>query len=119
MVENLDDSDQITLGRDFIRHFDVMIDLKNGLTKIRKIDRKYVKRPVKRIKTDRNKIPNFWIKLQRRQVVVAIFRMRNFNSLSDRKQVYLVSKPKSHCSIVLGCSFSVTRNGLSASVLFT
>ena len=31
VVENLDDSDQFILGRDFVRNFDVMIDLNNGL----------------------------------------------------------------------------------------
>ena len=31
VVENLDDADQFILGSDFVRNFDVMIDLKNGL----------------------------------------------------------------------------------------
>ena len=31
LVEILDDSDQFILGRDFVRNFDVMIDLINGL----------------------------------------------------------------------------------------
>ena len=43
MVENLDDSDQFILGRDFVRNFDVMIDLNNGLIRITNPDRKYVK----------------------------------------------------------------------------
>ena len=43
MVENLDDSDQFILGRDFVRNFDVMIDLNNGLMRITNPDRKYVK----------------------------------------------------------------------------
>ena len=38
VVENLDDSDQFILGRDFIRNFGVMIDLNNGLIRIRKPD---------------------------------------------------------------------------------
>ena len=33
--ENLDDADQFILGRDFVRNFDVMIDLNNGLERIR------------------------------------------------------------------------------------
>ena len=59
VVENLDDSDQFILGRKFARNFDVMIDLNNGLIGIRNPDRKYVKKPIKRIITDKNKVPIF------------------------------------------------------------
>ena len=38
VVENMDDSDQFILGRDFVRNFDVMIDLNNGLIRIRKTE---------------------------------------------------------------------------------
>ena len=120
VVENLDDADQFILGRDFVRNFDVMIDLNNGLIRIRKPDRKYVKRPINRIITAENKVPVFLdrkVKLQPGQAVVAIFRMRNLNSLSDSKQVCLVPKPNSQSSVILGRSFSVTRNGLCVSVL--
>ena len=101
-------------------NFDVMIDLNNGLIRIRNPDRKYVKRPVNRIITDENKAPVFLdrkVKLQPGQAVVAIFRMRNLNSLSDSKQVCLVPNPNSQSSVILGRSFSVTRNGLCVSVL--
>ena len=94
VVENLDDADQIILGRDVVRSFDVMIDL--------------------------NKVPIFLdrkVKLQPGQAVVAIFRMRNLNSLSDSKQVCLVPNPNSQSSVILGRSFSVTRSGLCVSVL--
>ena len=110
VVENLDDADQFILGRDFVRNFDVMIDLNNGLIRIRNPDRKYVKRPINRIITDENKVPVFLdrkVKLQPRQAVVAIFRMRNLNSLSDSKQVCLVPNPNSQSSVILGRSFSV------------
>ena len=120
VVENLDDADQFILGRDFVRNFDVMIDLNNGLIRIRNPDRKYVKRPVNRIIKDENKVPVFLdrkVKLQPGQAVVAIFRMRNLNSLSDSKQVCLVPNPNSQSSVILGRSFSVTRNGLCVSVL--
>ena len=120
VVENLDDADQFILGRDFVRNFDVMIDLNNGLIRIRNPDRKYVKRPINRIITDENKLPIFLdrkVKLQPGQAVVAIFRMRNLNSLSDSKQVCLVPNPNSQSSVILGRSFSVTRNGLCVSVL--
>ena len=120
VVENLDDADQFILGRDFVRNFDVMIDLNNGLIRIRNPDRKYVKRPINRIITDENKVPIFLdrkVKLQPGQAVVAIFRMRNLNSLSYSTQVCLVPNPNSQSSVILGRSFSVTRNGLCVSVL--
>ena len=40
-VENLDESDQFILGRDFIRNFDVTIDLNNAMFRIRNPDRRY------------------------------------------------------------------------------
>ena len=40
VVENLDDSEQFILSRDFVRSFDVMIDLNNGLIRIKNPDRK-------------------------------------------------------------------------------
>ena len=43
--------------------------------------------------------------------------MRNLNSLSDSIQVCLVPNPSSQSSVILGRSFSVTRNGLCVSVL--
>ena len=57
VVENLDDSDQFILGRDFVRNFDMMIDLNNSLIKIRNPDRKYVKKTINRILTDENQVP--------------------------------------------------------------
>ena len=60
MVENLYDSDQFNLGSDFVRNFDVMIDLNNGLIGIRNPDRMYVQRPINRIITDENKVPIFF-----------------------------------------------------------
>ena len=49
--------------------------------------------------------------------MVAIFRTRNLISLSDSKQVCLLPNPNSQSSVILGRSFSVTRNGLCVSVL--
>ena len=71
----------------------MMIDLHNGLIRIRNPDRKNVKKPTNRIITDENKVPIFLdikVKLQPGQ---AIFRMRNLNSLSDSKQVCFVPNP--------------------------
>ena len=120
VVENLDDADQFILGRDFVRNFDVMIDLDNRLIEIRNPDWKYVKKPIKRRLTDENKVTIFLdrkVNLQPGQAVVAIFRMRNLISLSYSKQVCLVPSPNSQSSVILGRSFSVTRNGLCVSVL--
>ena len=61
VVENLDDSDHFILGRDFVRKFDVMIDLNDVLMRIRKPDRKYVKKPINVIITDENKVKFFKI----------------------------------------------------------
>ena len=120
VIENLDDADQIILGRDFVRNFDVMIELNNGLIRIRNPDRKYVKEPNNRVITDEIKVQIFLdrkVKLQPGQAMVAIFRMRNLNSLSDSKQVCLVPNPNNQSSVILGRSFSVTRNGVCVSVL--
>ena len=35
VVENLDESDQLILGRDLVRKFDVTIDLSDGLLRIK------------------------------------------------------------------------------------
>ena len=112
VVQNVDDADKLILGRDFVRTF----DLNNGLNQ----DRRYVKKPISRIITDENKVSFFLdrkVKLQPGQAVVAIFRMRSLNSLSDSKQLCLVPNPNSQSSVILGRSFSVTRNGLCVSVL--
>ena len=98
VVENLDDSDQLILGPNFVRSLDVIVDLINGLTRIGNPDRKYVKRLVNRTITDENKIPVFLdtkVKLQPKQAVVAVFRMINLSSLSDSMQVCLVPNPNS------------------------
>ena len=36
VADNLDESDQFILGRDFIRNFDVTIDLNSAMFRIRK-----------------------------------------------------------------------------------
>ena len=43
MVENLDETDQFILGRDFVRNFNVTIDLNDGLIKIKDPERKFEK----------------------------------------------------------------------------
>ena len=46
VVENLDESDQFSLGRDFTRNFDLTIDLNNAMFRIRNPDRRYAIKPV-------------------------------------------------------------------------
>ena len=43
VVKNLDESDQFILERDFVRNFDVKIDLNDGLIRIKDPKRKYEK----------------------------------------------------------------------------
>ena len=59
VVKNLDDSDQFILGGEFVRKFDVMIDLNNELIRIRNPDRNYIRQTVNRIITDESKVPIF------------------------------------------------------------
>ena len=59
VVENLDESDQFILGRDFIRNFDVTIDLNNAMFKRRNPDRRYAIKPVNLKMANENKAPVF------------------------------------------------------------
>ena len=49
LIENLDESDQFILGRDFVRNIDVTIDLNDGLIRIKDPERKYEKKPLNKI----------------------------------------------------------------------
>ena len=57
------------------------------------------------------------MRLKPNQAVVATFRMRNLNELSNDRQVCLVPNPNSKSSAILGRSFSLTQSGLCVSVL--
>ena len=46
IVENVDESDQFILGQNFLRNFDVTIDLNDGLIRIEDQERKYEKEPI-------------------------------------------------------------------------
>ena len=108
VVENLDESDQFILGRDFVRNFDVTIDLNNGLIRIKDTERKYEKKPLNKILINQAKVPIFLdqkMRLKPNQAVVATFRMRNLNKLSKERQVCLVPNPNSKSSAILGRSF--------------
>ena len=49
--------------------------------------------------------------------MVATFRMRNLNELSNDRQVCLVINPNGNSSAILGRNFSLTQSGLCVSVL--
>ena len=120
VVENLDESDQFILGRDSVRNFDVTIDLNDGLIRIKDPERKYEKRPLNKILINQAKVPIFLdrkVRLKPNQAVVATFRMRNLNELSNDRQVCLVPNPNTKSSASLGRSFSLTQSGLCVSVL--
>ena len=126
VVENLDEPDQFILGRDFVRNFDVTIDLNDGLIRIKDPERKYEKRPLNKILINQAKVPIFLdrkVRLKPNQAVVATFRMRNLNELSNDRQVCLVPNPNSKSSAILGRSFSLThsltQSGLCVSVLLS
>ena len=120
VVEKLDESDQFILGRDFVRNFDVTIDLNDGLIRIKDPERKYEKRPLNKILINQAKVPIFLdrkVRLKPNPAVVATFRMRNLIELSNDRQVCLVPNPNSKSSAILGRSFSLTQSGLCVSVL--
>ena len=120
VVENLDESNQFILGRDFVGIFDVTIDLNDGLIEIKDPERKFEKKPIIKILINQAKVPFFLdrkVRLKPNQAVIATFRMRNLNELSNDRQVCLVPNPNSKSSAILGRSFSLTQSGLCVSVL--
>ena len=118
--ENLNESDQFILGRDFIRNFDVTIDLKNAMFRIRNPDRRYAIKPVNLIMPNEKKAPVFLsrrVRLKANEAAIVSLRKKNHNELSDNKQVCIVPNPNSQSAAVLGRSFSITKSGLCVSVL--
>ena len=59
VVENLDETDQLILGRDFVRNFDVTVDLNDELIRIKDPERKYEKKPLNKILINQAKVPIF------------------------------------------------------------
>ena len=120
VVEKLDEPDQLILGSDFIRNFDVTVDLNNAMFRIRNPDRKYVIKPVNLIRANENKVPVFLsrrVRLKANEAAIVGLRMKNYNELSYSKQVCIVPNPNSQSAAVLGRSFSITKSGLCVSVL--
>ena len=120
VVENLDESDQFNLRRDFVRNFDVTIDLNDGLIRVKDPERKYEKKPINKILINQAKMPILLdrkVRSKPHQAVIATFGMRKQNELSNNRQVCLVPNPNSKRSSILRRSFSLTQSGLCVSVL--
>ena len=120
MMENLDKSDQIILGRDFIGNCDVTTDRNNAMLRIGNLERKYVIKPINLIMANENKAPVFLsrrVRLKANEAAIVNFRMKNYNELSENKQVRIVPNPYSQSAAVLGRSISITKSGLCVSVL--
>ena len=82
-------SDQFILGSDFIRNFDVTIDLNNAMFRIRNTDRRYAIEPVNLIRSNENKAPVFLsrrLRLKANEAAIVSLRMKNYNELSDNKK---------------------------------
>ena len=57
------------------------------------------------------------VRLKANEAAIVGLRMKNYNELSDSKQVFIVPNPNSQSAAVLGRSFSITKSGLCVSVL--
>ena len=112
VVENLDESGQFILSRDFIRNFNVTIDLYNAMFRIRNPEKKYVIQPVNLIMANEKKAPVFLfrrVRLKANEPLIVSLRMKNYNGLSDNKEVCIIPNPNSQSAAFLGTSFSITK----------
>ena len=121
MVENLDESDYFILGRYFIRNFDVTIDLNDAIFRFRNPEKKYAIKLVKLKMANENKTPVFLnrrVRLNANKAAIVSLRIKNYNELSDKKQVFIVPNPNSQSAAILRRHFSIAKSGLCVSVLF-
>ena len=105
VVENLVESDQFNLGRDFIRNFDVTIDLNNAIFRIRNSERKYVIEPVNLIMANENKVPVFLsrrVRLKANEAAIVDLRKKNYTELVENKQLCDIPNPESQTAAILG-----------------
>ena len=90
--------------------------------RIRNPERKYAIKPVILIMVKENKAPVFMsgrvgLKANELKAEIVSLRMKNYDELSDKKQVCIVPNPNSQSVATLGSSFSITKSGLCVSVL--
>ena len=57
------------------------------------------------------------MRLKATEAAIVSLRLKNYNELSDNKQVYIVPNPNSQSAAVLGKPFSITKSGLCVGVL--
>ena len=104
----------------FIRNFNVTIDLNNAMFRIRNPERKYAIKPVNLIMTNENKAPVFLsrrVRLKANEAAVVSLWIKNYNEPSDNKQGCIVPNPNSQSAAILGRSFWIIKSGLCVSVL--
>ena len=83
-------------------------------------EKKYVIKPVNLNRTKENKAPVFFsrkVRLKGNELAIVNLRMKNYNELSDNKQVRIVPNPNSQSAAILERSFAITKSGLCVSVL--
>ena len=105
VVENLDETDQFNLGKDFIRNFDVTIDLNNAMFTIRNPERKYIIKPVNLMMANEIKAPVFLskrVRLKANEAAIVSLRIENYKELDDKKQVCIVPNPNKQSAANLG-----------------
>ena len=57
------------------------------------------------------------VRLKANETAIECLGMKNYNNLSENKQVCIVPNPNSQKAAILGRSFSVTKSGLCVKVL--
>ena len=90
------------------------------MVRIRNSEWKYVIKPVNLIMANENKASIFLkrrVRLKANEAAIISLRMKNYNELSDNKQLCIVPNPNSQSAAILGRSFSITKSGLCVSVL--
>ena len=88
--------------------------------RIRNPERKYAIKPVNLIMLNEIKTPVFLnrrARLKAIEAAIVSLRMKNFNELSDKKQLCIVPNPNRQSAAILRRSFSITKSGLCVSVL--
>ena len=74
------------------------------------------------IMANENKAPVFLtrrVRLEVNEAAIIHLRKKNYNELSDNKQVCIVPNPNSQSPAILGRSFSITKSGLGVSELLS
>ena len=95
VVEKLDESSPFLLRCNFVRNFDVTIDLNGGMIRIKDPKRMYENEPVHKILIRQTSVPIFLdqqIRVKPNQAVKAKLRLGILNKLINLKQVCLVHR---------------------------